>query len=746
MSMSGFAAAVAAVLLAACGGGGGTTAGSPPVTAPSVQAPAITAQPAARSVAAGGTATFTVAASGADLAYQWQRDAKDIAGATAATYTLANVQPADSGASFTVVVKNSGGTVTSGAAVLTVLPAAARGLSLVAGALSGPGNLDGVGGLLAWPTRIALSPSGLLYVADDISALKPSPIDKFDPQGVTVLRTVNLATGDVQTLGTDPLATTGMAFDPAGNLYEAAAGAIYRTSPGGKRTLFAGSATERAHVDGTGGAARFDAPAALATDAQGNVYVGDATYLRKISPAGGVTTVAGGFTKISALAIDGSGNVQLLDTTSLGDAAILRVVTPAGAVSTRTVTEDGGAAFIQSGMPGIAVDKAGNVFLNATSYGCAIRKIDASGAVTYLAGQPAGRGGVDGKGAAASFCRDTGNVWHDDYAEKHMSNLVADAAGNLVVADTTNHTIRRITPAGDVSTIAGRREPPLVSADGVGSNARFVRNTIATLSGMWPFAMRSHYALAGDAAGNLYVAENDRIRKITPDGRVDTMPLDRTQSMRSLVHLGGLAFGGKALFTTDAGPLYRIEADGSLTAVPGAGAGGFGEDQIAVDALGNLYWMDFSGHAGATLPVRKTAPDGTVTTLPDPVDGAGSLGTPDADGNLWRVASDGTVTRQGQDGKPTVVRTVTATAGAVPLAIARDRGGNLYVAWHETPNWYSVHKITTAGVDSVIAGTPGAYGVRLGAPGSLGAIDALAVGMDDNIYVISENAVLRIVP
>ena len=55
-----------------------------------------------------------------------------------------------------------------------------------------------------------------------------------------------------------------------------------------------------------------------------------------------------------------------------------------------------------------------------------------------------------------------------------------------------------------------------------------------------------------------------------------------------------------------------------------------------------------------------------------------------------------------------------------------------------------MHKVTPAGVDSVIAGTRGAYGVRLGAPGSLGAIDALTVGMDGNVYVMSENAVLRI--
>jgi hypothetical protein len=81
------AAMVAAVLsLAACGGGGGgTQAGTPPATAPTVQAPAITVQPGPQSRAARGSATFTVTASGADLAYQWQRDGKDIAGATAAT-------------------------------------------------------------------------------------------------------------------------------------------------------------------------------------------------------------------------------------------------------------------------------------------------------------------------------------------------------------------------------------------------------------------------------------------------------------------------------------------------------------------------------------------------------------------------------------------------------------------------------------------------------------------------------------
>jgi sugar lactone lactonase YvrE len=694
-------------------------------------------------VAAGGTATFTVAASGADLAYQWQRDGKDIAGATASTYTLANVQAGDSGASFTVVVKNGGGSVTSRAAVLTVLPPVARGLSLLAGTLGGPGNLDGADGRLAWPVRIALSPSGLLYVADDVSAMVTLPPDQRGPQGVTVLRTVNVATGDIETVGADPLNTTAMAFDAAGNLYEAAPGVVYRTPPGGKRALFAGSASERGHVDGTGAAARFDGPTALATDAQGNVYVGDATYLRKMSPGGVVTTVAAGFTAISALAIDGDGNVDLLDATGAGYDAVLRVVTPAGIVSTRALKYDIGAVALRAGMPGIAVDKGGNVYVSATEDGCRIRKVDPSGAVTDLAGQPYGRGGSDGKGAAATFCQYDG-PYTPAYTdiEKDMSNLVLDTAGNLVIADTTNHTIRRVTPAGDVSTVAGRKRSPWPNVDGPGSSAQFVLNFYETATLNPRFSSRKHYGLAADAAGNVYVAEGDRIRKIGPDGRVGTMPSPSGGLVRAVLNLGGLPFGGNALVTDVYGAPRRINADGSLAALPGV-TGWLGENQIVVDALGNVYWLDTPTTNAARTVVRRTAPDGTVTTMPD---SAETLGTPDADGDLWNVLGDGTVTRRGPDGQLAVGRTGGATPGAVPLAIARDRAGNLYVAWHETPNWYSVHKITPSGVDSVIAGAPGAYGVRLGAPGSLGAIDALTVGMDDNIYVISENAVLRIVP
>jgi sugar lactone lactonase YvrE len=720
---SGAVAAAIAILLSACGGGGGggTPAVTPPVTAPAVQAPAITTQPAAQSVSAGGSATFTVTASGADLAYQWQRDGKDIAGATSASYTLDNVQGADTGAKFTVIVKNGGGSVTSTAAVLTVLPAAARGLAFVAGTLGGDGNLDGTDGRFALPVRSALSPDGVLYVADDASALS---WDGSAPTGDTVLRIVNPATGDIKTINTDPLRTVAMAFDASGNLYEATATAVYRTPPGGKRASFAGP---------------FNAVAALAVDAQGNVVVGESTVLRKVSPSGSVTTLASGFTGISALAIDAGGNVQVVDGTSL------RVVTPAGAVSTRALKDGDGPGAITAGTLGIAVDKAGNVYVNNTYYGCRIRKVAPDGTMTDLAGMAAGRGAGDGTGAAAGFCRSVAPItWQTRGTD--LGNLALDVAGNIVVADTTNRTIRRVTPAGAVTTVAGHAGSSPVNVDGAGSGAQFVLNTFDVREVSPAFAVRSNYALAADAAGNIYVGENDRIRRITPDGKVGTLPLQATGVKAARLYLGGLAFGGNAYLADTSKPISRVNVDGSLTALAGAdgGPGARGEMDVVFDASGNLYWLDYSNigvPAPVTFPVRKMTPSGTVTTLPDT---ASTLGTPDADGNLWSVKPDGTVTRLGPDGKVTVVRTVTATAGAVPLAIARDRAGNLYVAWHEKPNWYSVHKVTPAGVDSVIAGTPGAYGVRLGAPGSLGAIDALTVGMDGNVYVMSENAVLRI--
>lgn len=99
--------------LMACGGGDGSAA--------AVTAPVITTQPASAQVISSGVATFSVAASGSGLAYQWRKNSVDIAGANADSYTTPATTGADNGALFTVVVSNSAGSATSNAATLTVL-------------------------------------------------------------------------------------------------------------------------------------------------------------------------------------------------------------------------------------------------------------------------------------------------------------------------------------------------------------------------------------------------------------------------------------------------------------------------------------------------------------------------------------------------------------------------------------------------------------------------------------------------
>ena len=313
MSMSSRAALLSlAVVLAACGGGGGTGTPAPAVSTPPPTAaagPVITAQPVSQSVVAGQAVTFSVAADSTATGYQWQRDGKDIPGATGLTYTLANPQAADNGGKFTAVVTGTRGTTVSAAAVLGV--SVPKGLALVAGNPGGIGNLDGTDARLALPGLLAMQPSGALYLVDDVDGLAFSPS----------VRSIDPATGSVTTLARDPALhdARAIAVDAAGNLYDAPwatgpATAIYRTPPGGKRMLFAGAAGEAGSTDGAATAARFTEIGSLAADAAGNLYVNDGgKAIRKAAQDGTVSTLAGGaqaeFQQIGALASDRAGNL-----------------------------------------------------------------------------------------------------------------------------------------------------------------------------------------------------------------------------------------------------------------------------------------------------------------------------------------------------------------------------------------------------------------------------------------------------
>lgn len=760
--------------LTACGGGGdgpdSTPAPSAP-SAPSVQAPAIAAQPASQSVAAGQAATFTVGAAGSTLAYQWQRDGKDIAGANAASYTLANVQAADNGAGFSVIVKNSAGSVTSSPAVLTVT--AAKGLVLVAGAYGGAGNLDGADARFAAPDRLAIGPGGALYVADDNSGLSPydTPYNYLHT-GQFSLRRLDPASAAVTTVDAKgmPSGLVAMAFDAAGNRYDATASAIYKTVSGGQRSLFAGSETEAGQVDGANGSARFLAIADLALDAGGNLVVADTYALRKLTPAGVVSTLAGSaptsgnvaqqhdgpaaqalFSGIGSLAVEPGGAIDVID------GGVLRRLSAAGVVSTPTLNDPaqpGAVNFPMYGGGHIAADASGTIYVADNYMGCRVRRIAPNGVVTDLAGAPGKLGNTDGKGAAAAFCAH-GPV--GQYESRALGKLVLDAAGNLYLGDTDNKTIRRITSAGDVTTIAGRATQP-GNVDATGAAARFALSP--TLRSTSKPDVFPYYSLAADAAGNVYVGEGDRIREVFPNGAVGTLVHPGNAGSMPLILPSGLVYGGGALVVSDR-RIGRVDASGNVVYIAGqTDVRGNADGQLAtasfvelgdpvVDGLGNIYVAD--RRYGLTDTVdpspleRRIGADGTVTTLPQPAVPHAAWFA-DKDGTLWDLSTDGTISKVGADGKRSLVRSGAAVPGATALALARDAAGNLYVGWQEAGNWYAVHKITPSGADSIIAGSNGSYGVRPGQPGSLGRIDGLAATPDGALHVLSENAVLRIVP
>lgn len=205
----------------------------------------------------------------------------------------------------------------------------------------------------------------------------------------------------------------------------------------------------------------LNSPCAVAVDGSGNVYVADWAYQRihKITANGVVSTFAGNgqLNYPYGVAVDGSGNVYVADRYNHRIAKI----TPAGVVSTLAGSgvsgfADGPALTAQFNEPvGVAVDGAGNIYV-ADVGNQRIRKITSAGVVSTLAGNGVS-GFADGNGAAAMFS----GPWA----------LAVDANGNVYVADQTNHRIRKITASGVVSTLAGNGTPSYV--DGTGTAAQF---------------------------------------------------------------------------------------------------------------------------------------------------------------------------------------------------------------------------------------------------------------------------------
>lgn len=250
----------------------------------------------------------------------------------------------------------------------------------------------------------------------------------------------------------------GIAFDGNGDLLvgDCTNRRIRKVNPLGVVSTFAGDGVQ-GHLDGTGTSARFQTPHSFAFDAAGNIYVADYWdyCIRKVTPAGVVTTLAG----------DGTAGYQ-----------------------------DGPGNTARFGNPSeIAIAPDGNFYVSDCVNNC-IRKVTPAGVVSTFAGSTT-PGFVDAAGTLARF--------------RIPSSPVIDAQGNIYVSDAANNAIRKITPAGVVTTLVGNGTAAF--ADGDLAQGR----------------LSAPQGLALDAKGNLYVVEqtNRRVRVIS-NGQIRTVAGD----------------------------------------------------------------------------------------------------------------------------------------------------------------------------------------------------------------------------
>jgi sugar lactone lactonase YvrE len=761
------AIAVPILLLTACGGGGG---GGKPATY--TVGGTITGLVASGLELANGTMTVTVAS-----------------GAT--TFEFAQAVPDGTQYAVTVMSQPAGeachvmfgiGSVSSSAVTGIKVSCGVPALEALAGDFGGPGNADGIGAAARFdlhaiiaipdplfgdvtdfytPGAVATDSLGNVYVADAGN----NTIRKITAQGAvsTLAGTAGLAGSD-DGAGTAARFSgpTSVATDGAGNIFVADTGnnAIRIVTPAGTVGTFAGAAagfnlayyyyipTVGEYVQGYG---------TVATDLAGNVYVGDCGnfIVRKITPAGVVTTFAGqagvpGYVDTlpgqpdsalfgcpAGLATDSGGDVYVADTPvtdfpNIVGASALRKISPAGVVT----TADGGSGG------GVATDSLGNIYI-ANSGGSIIVKVSTTGAVTTLAGVAGTTGSADGPAAAATF--------------NEPASVALDPAGNVFVADTGNNAIRKITPAGVVSTFAGAASKS-GSAEGTGTAARF----------------SAPVGLAAGAGGNVYVADsaNDAVRQITAGGTVSSFkamaglqPWNLAADSTGNLYVVATGTGGSTIqkitpagvMTTFAGAAANFQFVGLAPLYAGQSVTYGGA--VATDAAGNVYVADTFNET-----IRKITPDGTVTTLAGTTgvgghaDGTGAAAqflypqgiATDNDNNVF-VADTGnnTIRKITAAGVVTTLAGTAGNAGSAdgsgpaasfnrPTSLAADDSGNLLAA--DTGN-NTLRKITPQGVVTTIVGRPGISSFEPGPlPGLLSQPLGIAIS-GTSLYVTSENGV-----
>ncbi len=300
--------------------------------------------------------------------------------------------------------------------------------------------------------------------------------------------------------------------------------------------------------NGSASVATFNQLGGIVARPDGSLVVSDArnNLLRNISPTGDVTTFAGGgpfgsvdgngvaasFQNLEGLALAANGDIYVADV----DGHRIRRVTPAGDVSTiagngvSTSVDGNGTSATFNNPTGVAANSNGDLYV-VEKVGNVVRKITPSGDVSTLAGSSSS-GFTDGNGSAAAFRSPTG--------------VAVDTSGNLYVADSANHSIRKITPAGNVTTLAGSSASG--TTDGVGAMATFATPMGVTIG----------------RDGNLFVVDNasSQVRMVTPSGVVSTLAGDqRAQGSQDGIGAAATFANPKAVAMGPDGALYVADTN-----------------------------------------------------------------------------------------------------------------------------------------------------------------------------------------
>jgi sugar lactone lactonase YvrE len=399
------------------------------------------------------------------------------------------------------------------------------------------------------------------------------------------------------------------------------------------------------------------------------------TYVGPGKPANGLLATAQAIGAPSSMVADGMGGFYV----SIGSQNVVYQVTSDGRIS--VAAGDGTPGFAGDGGPaasarlsyptGLALDSAGNLFL-ADSGNNRIRKVTTLGIISTVAGT-----------GTANYYGD-----NDRAILAELNNprgIVLDASGNLLIADSANNRVRKVTTLGIISTIAGTGSAGF--GGDVDENDDDEEDATSAI-------LNYPTSLAVDAAGSIFVADcaNQRIRKITTDGDIDTVVGNGAQGFSGD---GGQATSAElnnpvALALDDAGNLYiadsynfriRKVSGGTITTIAGTGEAGFSGDGgqaisaqlyvpsgLMVDRAGNLFIADYVNRR-----IRKVSTTGVITT----VAGTGMEG----------FSGDGSQATQ--------------ALLHLPTAVAVDSTGNLFIADSSNSR---IRKVTAGGVISTVAG------------------------------------------